>query len=187
MRRLGVFNSITLDGYFTDRHGDMSWAHAQQDTEWQQFVAGNAGGDAAFLFGRITYEMMASFWPTPMARETLPQVAEAMNARQKLVFSRTLTHASWNNTRLLNGDVVSEVQKLKRDTGPDLMIFGSGTLVAPLAQAGLIDEYTMVIHPLALGAGRTMFEGMGSSLSLRVTKSRVFKSGQVVVWYEPRR
>jgi dihydrofolate reductase len=187
MRKIGVFNSITLDGYFTDRHGDMSWAHAQQDAEWNEFIAGNAGGDAAFLFGRITYEMMASFWPTPQAREMAPEVAEAMNARQKLVFSRTMTRASWNNTRLLKGDTIGEVQKLKQETGPGLMIFGSGTLVAPLARAGLIDEYTMVIHPLALGAGRTMFEGMEAKLSLRVTKSRVFKSGQVVVWYEPKR
>ena len=70
MRRLGVFNSITLDGYFTDRQGDMSWAHAQQDAEWNEFVAGNAGGDAAFLFGRVTYELMASFWPTAIARQS---------------------------------------------------------------------------------------------------------------------
>jgi dihydrofolate reductase len=187
MRKLRVFNSITVDGYFTDRRGDMSWAHAQQDAEWNEFIAGNAGGEVAFLFGRVTYDLMKSFWPTPKARETAPEVAETMNSRQKLVFSRTLTEASWNNTRLLKGDVVAEVKKLEQETGPDLLIFGSGTLVGPLAEAGLIDEYTMVLNPLVLGSGRTMFESTKEKLPLKLTKSRVFKNGNVVLWYEPRR
>ena len=188
MPKLRVFNSITVDGYFTDRRGDMSWAHAQQDAEWSEFSAKNASGSDAvtFLFGRITYDLMKSFWPTPMARETMPEIAEAMNSRQKLVFSRTLTEATWNNTKLVKGDLVTEVKKLKQETGPDLMIFGSGTLVGPLAAAGLIDEYQMVLNPLVLGSGRTMFEGAREKLPLRLTKSRVFKNGNVVLWYAPR-
>ena len=186
MRKLRVFNAITVDGYFTNRQGDMSWAHAQQDAEWNEFSRGNAGGEVTFLFGRVTYDLMKSFWPTQKAREMAPEIAETMNSRQKLVFSRTLTEATWNNTKLLMGDLVHEVKKLKQESGPDLLIFGSGTLVAPLAEAGLIDEYQMVLNPLGLGSGRTLFEGTREKLPLRLTKSRVFKNGNVVLWYEPR-
>jgi len=189
MRKLSVFNGITVDGYFTDQRGDMSWAHEQQDAEWSEFSAGNASGsgDVVFLFGRVTYEMMKSFWPTPEARQTAPEIADAMNARQKLVFSRTLTEATWNNTKLLRGDPVTEVQKMKKEAGPDLLIFGSGTLVAPLAAAGLVDEYTIVLNPIVLGGGRTMFENVKEKLRLKLLKTRAFKNGNVVLWYEPRR
>ena len=78
MRKLIVFNNVTLDGYFADRNGDMSWAH-RQDAEWNAFVGGNASGGGALLFGRVTYELMASFWPTPAAMERAPVVAEGMN------------------------------------------------------------------------------------------------------------
>jgi dihydrofolate reductase len=114
-------------------------------------------------------------------------VADAMNSRQKLVFSKTLTEATWNNTKLLKGDPVTEVQKLKKEPGPDLLIFGSGSIVAPLAEAGLIDQYTIVLNPVVLGGGRTMFESVKEKLRLKLTNTRVFKNGNVVLWYEPRR
>src|SRR4051812_12305715 len=102
MRKLAVFNHVSLDGYFVDMHGDMSWAHQHApDQEWDAFVAENARGGGALVFGRVTYELMASFWPTPAALEQLPAVAERMNAMPKVVFSRTLEQASWNNTTLL--------------------------------------------------------------------------------------
>ena len=75
MRRLMVFNSVTLDGYFTGADGDLSWAH-KADPEWQDFIAGNARGESEMVFGRVTYEMMASWWPTPQARKSMPAVAE---------------------------------------------------------------------------------------------------------------
>ena len=81
MRKLLVFNSITADGYFTDQNGDMSWAHRASDPEWDEFVAGNAQSGGELLFGRVTYEMMASFWPTPAAAKSFPEVAEGMKSR----------------------------------------------------------------------------------------------------------
>src|SRR5436190_9248124 len=98
MRKLMVFNSTTLDGYFTDQHGDMSWAH-KRDPEWNHFVAQNAKSGGELLFGRKTYELMVSFWPTPMATQQFPEVARQMNELPKVVFSRHLEQASWNNTR----------------------------------------------------------------------------------------
>jgi dihydrofolate reductase len=188
MRRLTVFNSVTLDGYFTGPNGDLGWAHENADAEWNAFTAENAsGGGGELLFGRITYEMMASFWPTPAARQSMPEVAAGMNAMPKVVFSRTLDNATWSNTRLIREDPASAVRRMKRESGPDMLIFGSGTIVSQLTQAGLIDEFQIVLNPIVLGAGRTMFEGLTTPLRLKRTKSRAFGNGNMVLSYEPAR
>jgi dihydrofolate reductase len=184
MRRLTVFDSVSLDGFFTDRRGDMSWAHAD-DPEWNDFVAGNAAGGGVLLFGRVTYELMASFWPTPQARQLAPAVAEAMNERQKVVFSRTLRAAPWTNTRLVRGELEAEVRRLKGEDGPPLVVLGSGTIVAQLAQARLVDEYQLVLVPVALGGGRTLFEGVREPLRLGLVTARPFRNGNVVLTYAP--
>jgi len=116
MQKLAVFNHVTLDGYFVDMKGDMSWAH-KNDAEWNAFVADNASGGGVLVFGRMTYELMASFWPTPFAIESMPIVAEGMNSMPKVVFSRTLNEASWNNTKLVKGDIAAEIRKMKKEPG----------------------------------------------------------------------
>jgi dihydrofolate reductase len=184
LRKLGVFNHASLDGYFVDANGDMSWAH-RQDEEWSAFVAENAKGESTLVFGRITYELMAGYWPTPLASQNAPAIAERLNSLPKVVFSRTLEKASWNNTKLVKGAIAAEVRKLKNESGPDMVIMGSGTIVAQLAQEGLIDEYQIVVSPLALGKGRTMFDGMKDMLTLKLTKARTFSNGNVLLCYEP--
>ena len=183
MRKLTVFNNVSLDGYFTDAHGDMSWAH-RQDAEWDAFSSENASGGGVLLFGRITYELMASHWPTPEALETMPVVAERMNALPKVVFSRTMDRASWENTDVVNGDIEAAVRSMKERPGPDMVIMGSGTIVSQLTDARLIDEYQIVVTPLVLGDGRTMFDGVKETVELRPTNTRSFKNGNVVLWYE---
>ena len=184
MRKLLVFNSVTIDGYFTDKNGDMSWAH-KQDSEWNDFVANNAKSGGELVFGRVTYDMMVSFWPTPAAAQMFPDVAKGMNESPKVVFSRTMDKASWNNTRLFKGDLENEVRKLKAEPGDGLVLMGSGQIVSQLAQAGLVDEYQIVLNPIVLGAGRTMFEGVTNKLNLKLTNSRTFKNGNVLLTYEP--
>jgi dihydrofolate reductase len=110
-----------------------------------------------------------------------------MNNLPKVVFSRTLTQASWNNTRLMQGDLIAQMRELKAEPGQDLVIMGSGSLVSQLAGADLIDEYQFVEIPIALGGGRTLFEGIGKSLPLKLTNSRTFKNGKVFLAYEPSR
>ena len=184
MPKLVVFNSVSLDGYFTDANGDMSWAH-KKDSEWQAFVSENASGGGQLLFGRVTYGLMASFWPTPFAAQSNPAVVERMNGLPKFVFSRTLDEASWNNTTLLKGELTAEVRKLKQMPGPDIVLMGSGSIVAQLADAGLIDEYQIVLNPLVLGNGRTLFEDVKKKLPMKFTGSRAFDNGNVVLSYEP--
>jgi dihydrofolate reductase len=183
MRKVHVFDNVSLDGFFTDAHGDMSWAH-KHDEEWNAFASGNASGSAELLFGRVTYEMMAAFWPTPEAAQMLPQVAEGMNALPKTLFSRTLESVTWRNTTLLKGDLVREMTRLKQQRGPGFVILGSGTIVSQLTQARLIDEYQIVVNPIVLGKGRTLFETVQDQVNLRLTKTRSFKNGNVVMWYE---
>jgi dihydrofolate reductase len=186
MRKLVVFNHVTLDGYFVDKNGDMSWAHSgNDDAEFNAFVADNASGGGELLFGRITYELMAGFWPTPFAIENMPVVAEGMNRMPKVVFSRTLEHASWNNTRVVKGDIAAEIRKMKREPGEGMAIMGSGSIVSQLAPEGLIDEYLIVINPVVLGKGRTMFDGIKEKLNLKLTKTRTFNNGKVYLCYEP--
>jgi dihydrofolate reductase len=185
MRKLIVFNHVSLDGYFVDGAGEMRWAHAQhQDAEWDAFVSGNASGGGMLVFGRITYELMASFWPTSFAIETMPVVAEGMNNLPKVVFSRMLAQASWNNTTLVKGDPAAEMRKMKQAPGEDMVILGSGRIVSQLAREGLIDEYQLVVNPIVLGKGRTMFEGVEESLRLKLTKTRAFGNGNVLLCYE---
>jgi dihydrofolate reductase len=186
MRNLIVFNQVSLDGCFVDMRGDMSWAHnANKDEEWDAFVAGNARGGGLLVFGRITYELMASYWPTSVAIRNDPVVAERMNNLPKIVFSRTLEKASWNNTKLVKNGMAAEIRKLKNESGTGMAIMGSGSIVSQLAQAGLIDQFQVVLCPIVLGKGRTMFEGVQDRLNLKLVKTRAFGNGNVVLWYEP--
>ncbi len=185
MRKLLVFNHESLDGYFVDANGDISWAKGgHDDPEWNSFVAENASGGGVLVFGRITYQMMESFWPTPAAMQSMPTVAEGMNNLPKIVFSRTLDKVTWNNTTLVKGDLAAEVRKMKNEPGDDMVIMGSGTIVSQLTQEGLIDEYQVVVVPVVLGKGRTMFEGVKDRLQLRRTKTRAFGNGNVFITYE---
>ena len=137
------------------------------------------------MFGRITYELMTRYWPTPLAMEHDPIVAERMNNLTKVVFSRTLDKASWNNTKLVKGDLVAEVRRMKKEPGEGMAILGSGSIVSQLAREGLVDEYQIVMNPVVLGKGRTMFDGIKEKLSLKLTKSRAFGNGNVFLCYEP--
>jgi dihydrofolate reductase len=184
MPKIIVFNNVSLDGYIADASGDMSWAH-KQDAEWTTFISGNAKGKATFLFGRVTYQMMADFWPTPEALKLMPDVAKSMNGGKKIVFSRTLSEATWSNTTLLKGDLPAAVRKLKKGKGPDLVVFGSASIVAQLAGEGLVDEFQLAIHPVVLGTGKSMFAGTGKRIDLKTTRTRAFKNGCVLVCCAP--
>jgi dihydrofolate reductase len=186
MRRLTMFNNVTLDGFFTDRNGTTKWAHERpQDEEWKSFSSENASGGGALVFGRITYKEMEAFWPTPEAHKMLPVVAQRMTEMPKFVFSKTLDKVTWSNTTVLKGDPATEVRRMKKEAGPDMAIMGSGTIVSQLTAQGLIDEYQFVVNPFVLGKGRTLFEGVQKKLNLKLISTRSFKNGNVFVRYEP--
>jgi dihydrofolate reductase len=183
MRKLTVFNFITLDGYYKDLQDDISWhRHGGEESEYSEE---SLEAENILLFGRVTYEMMSGFWPTTEAIKNIPLVAERMNRSEKIVFSNKLKNAEWNNTSILSGDISSQIRALKNTPGKDLTILGSGTIVTQFADAGLIDGYEIMIDPVALGAGIPIFQGLKTKLDLKLVNSRIFGSGVITLSYEP--
>lgn len=186
MGSVSVFNAISLDGYFTDADNDMSWAHRNaDDPEWRAFVSGNASaGDAVLLFGRVTYDLMRSYWPTAAAKRDSPDVAERMNSGRKVVVSRSVKRPDWQNTEVISRDLVNAVRRMKaKET---IVIMGSGKVIAQLAEAGdVIDDYQLIVNPIVLGKGRTMFDGVTRPFELKLGEVRSFKNGKISLIYRP--
>jgi len=186
MQKLIVFNNVSLDGYFTGLNGDLSWTNMnKQDKESKAFTAENAKGGGVLIFGRITYQMMVGYWSTPLASKNDPEVAEHINKSPKVVFSRTLDKVSWNNTKLVKDNMVTEVRKMKQESGKGMVILGSGSIVSQLTGEGLIDEYQFVVNPVILGKGKTMFEGLKEKLNMKLTNTRTFGNGNILLCYQP--
>ena len=183
MRRLSVFNLVSLDGYFKGPNGDIGWHSVGE--EQTDFAVEAAGAGGPLLFGRVTYELMAGYWPAPLALENDPILAARMNSAPKVVFSRTLTKAEWNNTRLVKDNIIEEMRNLKRQPGKDMTILGSGSIVTQFAEQGLIDEYQVLVNPVALGDGTPLFKGMKKRLNLKLLNTRTFRNGNVLLTYEP--
>ncbi|MBX3531209.1 MAG: dihydrofolate reductase [Rhizobiaceae bacterium] len=181
MRRLVVWNVMTLDGYF---EGATPWDLAHHETIWgdelEAFSLEQGAEIGTLLFGRRTYEGMASYWTS--ATETGP-VAEMMNAIPKAVASRTLDAATWNNTRLLKGDAVASVRALKAEKGKDVYVFGSADLLDSLLDAGLVDEYRLCLAPIVLGKGNPLFKRKDAQTRMRLEKSRQLKTGGMLLTY----
>ncbi len=185
MRRIIVSNLITQDGFFAGPNGELDWHMI--DEEFDAYAADQLSTMDAILFGRVTYEMMASYWPTSDAMFDDPLVAEYMNSLPKIVFSTTLDHAgwgNWNNVSLVRDQVAERVAELKQQPGRDMVIFGSGALVSSLALHGLIDEYRLITHPIVLGNGRPMFRNLTCPIELKLLGVRVFRSGKVLSCYK---
>jgi dihydrofolate reductase len=183
MGKIIVFNLTTLDGFFEGPKQDISWHHV--DEEFNDFAIEQLNTVDTLLFGRVTYEMMALYWPTPTAIKDDPVVAGKMNSLPKIVFSRTLPQADWQNTRLIKNNFVEEVSKLKKSPEKDMFIFGSSDLVVSFIPYGLIDEYRIMVNPIFLGAGKPLLKGIQNKVELKLIKTKIFKSGNVLICYEP--
>jgi len=183
MATLSVFNFISLDGYYKGLNEDIGWHN--HDVEETEYSAQSLQADSILLFGRVTYDMMFSFWPSAMAIQNMPQVARGMNDAEKIVFSNTMQTAEWNNTRVISGDIVEEVRKLKLSSAKDLTILGSGTILNQFTDAGIIDDYQLMISPIAIGEGTPIFKGIKQNLNLRLINSRIFKNGTLLLDYKP--
>jgi dihydrofolate reductase len=183
MRKIILQNAVTLDGFFEGSQREIDWHTV--DEEFNEYAIDLLKHLDTLLFGRITYELMADYWPTAAAMRDDPIVAERMNNLAKVVFSTSLKNVEWNNTRLVKGDIVEEVSRLKQQPGMDMAIFGSSDLSVPLVNAGLIDEYRLFVNPLFLGSGKTLFKGLNKRLNLKLVKNLTLKSGVVGLFYTP--
>jgi len=181
MRKILVFLMTSLDGYIAGPDDEIDW-HVT-DAEFNQFADEQIQTVDGIVFGRRTYEGMASYWPTPAAIEADPIIANLMNTMPKIVFSTTLDSADWHNTRLIKDNIVEEVTRLKQQPGKDLIIFGSSNLATSLLDLGLIDEIRIMVSPVLLGSGKSLFEGAKQRVKLKLLSTRVFAVGNVLHIY----
>lgn len=181
MRKIIVSDIISIDGYFEGMNHDLSWFKVNE--EFLDYAKQQLLEVDAILFGRITYEHMAAYWPN--AKDNDAVITEKMNSLQKIVFSKSLESVEWNNATLIKGSANDEVKKLKQQPGKDMVIFGSGTLVSEFTQAKLIDEYRLIVNPVILGNGNPLFKSLNEKLDLKLTGTKVLSSGVVILYYQP--
>jgi dihydrofolate reductase len=185
MRRIIVSNLVSLDGFFEGPNREIDWFNVGED--FFDYVRELFSSIDTILYGRETYEQMASYWPTPQADAELndPAIIHKMNHLNKIVFSDSLQTADWNNSSIIKNVTAEKVAELKQQEGKDMVIFGSGTLVSQLTNWKLIDEYRIIINPLVLGKGHSMFNGVKGRVSLQLTDAQRLSTGSVILYYEP--
>lgn len=184
MGTLTSFMFISLDGCFEGAEkGDIGWH--PHDEESSSFAAEMLACRSILLFGRLTYEIMSSYWPTETAMNHDPVVAEGMNRAEKIVFSKSLGTASWNNTKVIGDDIVNRIREMKQTSGKGMTILGSGSIVTQFARHRLIDEFQVMVDPVVIGKGRKIFDGMDELFRLTLTGTKVFRRGSVLLRYRP--
>ena len=175
-----MWNLVSLDGFFEGaKSWDLGWHESVWGDELERLSIDQLKSADMLLFGRVTYEGMAGYWPSAKG-----EVADRMNSIRKVVFSRTLEKASWNNTKLVKGNAAEEVAKLKEQSGKDLFIFGSANLSSTLMRHHLIDEYRLCLAPIVLGAGTPLFKASPETMKLKLIEARPLKSGGVILRYD---
>lgn len=183
MRKVIVFNRVSIDGYYAGPNGDIDWFIHDPEVDKAAHEMMNPD---TILFGKVTYQMFESYWPhvamDPNAPEGARMIANELSQMTKVVFSKTLKEVNWENSKLVNGNFAEEVRKLKEVKGADITIFGSGTIVQQLAQEGLIDEYLLVVTPVVVGAGKPLFKDI-KEMKLDLIETRDFRSGIVLLHY----
>ena len=189
MRRLIVSNLVSVDGFFEGPNQELDWFMTNE--EFFAYVRTLLDSVSTILFGRITYEQLAGYWPTSAADENDPTITHKMNSLSKIIFSTTLTSVEWNNSILIKENIIEEIKKIKASTRPwekDMVIFGSGTIVSAFAEAGLIDEYRLILNPVLIGSGNHLFKNTSAKKqNLELIKSRTLSNGVIILYYQPKK
>jgi dihydrofolate reductase len=186
MRKLIVSNLVTADGFFEGPNQELDWFMPNQ--EFSEYVRTLLDSVSTLLFGRITYQKLAGYWPTSAADQNDPTITHKMNSLSKIIFSTTLSSVEWNNSILIKENVTDEIKKLKVSARPwekDMVILGSGTIVSAFAEAGLIDEYRIIVNPVLIGNGNHLFKNSSfKKQQLDLIKTRLFSNGVIILYYQ---
>lgn len=174
----------SLDGFFEGPNHEIDWHNV--DEEFNEFAIKQLNEIDTLLFGRVTYQLMANYWPTTSAKEDDPIVSELMNKLPKIVFSKTLSTVDWNNTKLVKDNIKEVVTDLKLQSKKDIAIFGSSNLSVTLLELKLIDEIRIIVNPVILGDGKSLFNGIKNKLNFELLKTKVFNSGNILLYYKPK-
>jgi dihydrofolate reductase len=187
MRKLIVSMNVTLDGFMAGPNCELDW-HFNYWNEEMARCAGEQLSEAdTILLGRVTYNAMAKYWPSKLTDLLCPKedivFADMINSCRKVVFSKTLQDTTWHNSRLVKQSIKKEVTTLKQQPGKDMIIYGSGSIVAALTRLNLIDEYILWLHPVVLGKGKMLFKNGNATPYLKLKKTREFNTGVVILYY----
>lgn len=173
----------SIDGFIEDRDKATDWHNV--DCELTRYSIDFLNTLDTLIFGRVTYERMANYWPTEAAMNKNPLVAERMNNISKIVFSNTLEKVEWNKSKLLKVNLADEIARQKLRQCKDIGIFGSSDLTVSLIPSGLINEYRIIVNPILLGKGKTLLTGLEERIKLKLLFSKTFRSGNVLLCYAP--
>lgn len=182
MRKVIAAEHITLDGLFAGPSGEIDFFKPQNE-EMAKYAINQLVTTDTILFGRVTYEMMASYWTSASAPAEDPILIDKMNNLPKIVFSRTLERAEWTNSRLIKDNIAEEIQKMKQQPGKNMVILGSGSIVSAFINLGLIDEYQLFVNPIVLGKGKPLFKGLNDRHGVTLTNTKTFSNGVVLLHY----
>lgn len=189
MRKVILFMHLSLDGFAAGPKGELDWI--SYDEELEKYAEGIVSTVGAALYGRVTYQMMESHWPTvltnPASTKHDIDHAHWIENISKVVFSKSLEKVDWNNTRLIKDNIAEEVSKLKQQPGKDLVIFGSPGLAETFMKLDLIDGYRLTVNPVVLGSGKPLFRDIKDKVNLKLVETKTFNSGVVGLHYETKR
>jgi dihydrofolate reductase len=174
---------MTLDGFFEGENHSIEWHNV--DEEFNKFAVSQLETADILVFGRVTYELMSNYWPTPLALNDDPIVAQKMNSLAKIVISKSQKRFDWDNTIVIRDNIKEQLLQLKQQPGKNIFIFGSALLTSSILDMNLIDEYRIMINPVVLGRGKSLFLNIMKKINLRLIDTKVFKSGNVLLYYEP--
>jgi dihydrofolate reductase len=181
MRRVILQMSVTLDGYVAGPGGEGDWGLPAEHPDVRAWKLASLRQAGTHIMGRVTYEQMAGYWPT-----ATDDYAAYMNNLPKVVFSKTLPTAEWISSRIARGDLTEEIAALKSESGGDIFAHGGATFVQALSRLGVIDEYRLVILPVALGNGLPLFKDLARPLRLDLAEAKSFPGGTVIHVYRSR-
>jgi dihydrofolate reductase len=197
-RKVVVVEFLTLDGYIVGPDEDISWVAEGFDPQMQDDLARDTHETVGvFVFGRVTYDIFAAYWPhavpydegdalAPAEGKEDPRIIRALNDRPKVVFSTTMGEPDWAHTRLVKDGVEDEVRRLKAEAGKAILVQGSASIVQALARADLVDEYRLYVHPVVLGAGTPLFPDGHARQDLTLTDLTRYGNGVVALTYSRR-
>src|SRR4051812_21107754 len=182
MRKVFLSMQVSIDGYVAKPDGDVNWAGDNLSEELMGWVREAMTEMDTMLLGRVSFLEQASFWPTEAAAGS--DMTPLLNSAEKVVFSSTLSDVSvWPNSRIVSGDMATEVRRLREQEGASIFISGGATLAQTMSSRGLIDEYRIYLHPVVLGAGMPLFK---DPIDLKLVSSHPFANGVIALIYTPR-